>query len=263
MKMPFVNNSGLMLIEGSFDDEQGYFIFDTAADGVIIHKSDHLSGQAQEFNTINGSLLTFRLSETKIKLSNYLIDDLDLYASDLSEVQKVIDGKLLGILGSKVIAAELLCIDNTNKVIELYDRELFNEESKDHVFVKLPFELKDDLIVMPLGIGNKTYEFILDTGASVSIIDEQARILNEALFINRDRAFNLTTAHTDMTSNVYEVLSCNLAELRINNLQFGSADLDTMSNSLPEDVVGIISIDQLPLSQIIFDFEGQNIYFGI
>ena len=83
------------------------------------------------------------------------------------------------------------------------------------------------------------------------------------LFIKKAKEFSLTTASADMTSNVYEVTSCNLAKLRIKNLQFGTADLSTVTETLPDDVVGIISLDQLPLSQILFDFQGQNVYFGI
>ena len=124
-------------------------------------------------------------------------------------------------------------------------------------------EFVDNLIVIPVEFGDSTYKFSLDTGASVSIINEETRIINEALFIKKDKEFSLSTAHADITSEIYEVTSCNLANLRINKLQFGTADLSAMSDSLPEDVVGIISLDQLPLSQIVFDFQGQNIYFGI
>lgn len=65
------------------------------------------------------------------------------------------------------------------------------------------------------------------------------------------------------TPKIYEVTSCNLANLQINKLQFGTADLSGISKSLPEDTVGIISLDQLPLPQIIFDFQGQHVYFCI
>jgi len=44
------------------------------------------------------------------------------------------------------------------------------------------------------------------------------------------------------TPKIYEVTSCNLANLQINKLQFGTADLSGISKSLPEDIVGIISL---------------------
>ncbi len=264
-KIPFTNHGGLILIDAELEGISGVFVFDTGADAVILNSPDQFlsTDSSTEFHTLSGTITASTTIVDELELGEYTFEDIVAYQSDLSVLSSMVGSRLLGILGNNVFSSKVISIDNVNNLIEITDGHQLKNFLSTSKYVQLEMEFVEDLIVIPVELGGTSYKFSLDTGASVSIISEETRIINEALFVKKDKEFSLSTAHADITSEIYEVTSCNLANLRINKLQFGTADLSAMSESLPEDVVGIISLDQLPLSQIVFDFQGQTVYFGI
>ena len=116
------------------------------------------------------------------------------------------------------------------------------------------------MILVPLTIGEKQYQFALDTGSSVSLIDN--KVLKENPDIHKlNKQLRINTANDQLSTQAYEIGSSALSQIKINSLQFGVADM-SLFESMPDDFSGILSIEQLPFTELIIDFNNNLLHFS-
>ena len=124
------------------------------------------------------------------------------------------------------------------------------ENDKDHR-VKIPIVKKEIL--------GKDYLFIVDSGASMSIIDSTFYSNNSHLFEFKeevDLIFTGISAKRELTSSLILV--------RINNkiTLFVASDISSMRNSFNEydyDIIGILGSDYLNKNKLIIDYNNKTL----
>lgn len=97
----------------------------------------------------------------------------------------------------------------------LFAQELSFDQGKinnKNYYEEVDFEIINDKIILPIIINNKTYKFLLDTGAP-NIIAK--RLLNE---INVENSKNITVS--DANNKVDTLTMVNIKSIKINNLNF-------------------------------------------
>ena len=266
-KIPFTNSSGLILLEAEIEGQLGFFVFDTGADVTLFNKEALQFSDAQKLDlvpqpisTLTGTMQVGTATVSNIKLGNYVLNDLEVYHTDLSQIGDSVDGTLFGILGSNVFSSQVLHIDNVNRIIELYDSQFLNRNANANRYYKVPLEIVNDMILVPLTIGEKQYQFALDTGSSVSLIDN--KVLKENPDIHKlNKQLRINTANDQLSTQAYEIGSSALSQIKINSLQFGVADM-SLFESMPDDFSGILSIEQLPFTELIIDFNNNLLHFS-
>ncbi|MDA8693051.1 retropepsin-like domain-containing protein [Saprospiraceae bacterium] len=260
-KIPFVKSDGLMYIEAQVDGEVGYLIFDTGTDALILN-SDVRSDQVS-FHTIGGEVSMSEVKVEALSIGNFSFSNVDAYARDLSQLEGQPDIKLLGIIGAQLFSNELLHIDNDRNIIQIYSRS-FLSNFNSNGYVSSSLTIVDDILIVPISISGTEYNFILDSGASTSFIDENLIDNHSDLFIPTTKSCQIITSDTQSQQcNITKLSKVNLAQLSILDIELGITDFKSMSTELDIQIHGILSLDQLPIKDVLIDFEASKVYIGI
>ncbi len=264
--IPFTNQSGLIVIEGSCNGESGYFIFDSGADAVIlnsdIYNTDTLSAASTtEFQTLSGKINALSTTVSALNIGGYVFENEPAYLSSLEHLNGLAQGNLLGIIGASFFTSEIIHIDNLNKVIQLYSRDSKSRFTAGKRTITTNIEIKDDLIYVPLKIGEEEHLFMLDTGASVSMLDSRFHAKYSESFELASHSFEYVTADVEkMDSEIYQAPDVLISNLRVKEFQFGIASFTALADKTPVNFAGILSIEQLPVSELLLDIESQMLY---
>jgi len=259
-KIPFENDNGLMLIAAQLNSQSGYFIFDSGVDALLINNPNK-DNNGTEFMTLSGNVTASQTTVSKLSIGSYNLDNIAVFAADLSDLQKIVNGKLLGVIGLSLFDSEILHIDNINKVIELSSRESIAPICGSSFF-KIPITIESDLLMVPLNINEKEYKFVLDTGSSVSMIDKAILSQNKKCFSKLENQVAIRTAHDEVLySKIVQVDKAKMSKITINDLQFGVSDFSHLLSQMSEGFAGIISIEQLPVAELIIDLHNQELHF--
>jgi len=260
-KIPFVKTDGLMLLEAQIDGVQGYLIFDTGADALILNRESN--EHTDVFETIDGSVAMSAYDITSLTVGNLTFENLPAYGRDLSQLLNNPQINLLGIIGSGLFNNEVLHIDNENNLIEIYPRKYLDKiEEENYVVSKI--QIQDDLIIVPVKISNQEFSFILDTGSSTSFIDAKVVNANSELLSFSDKRISVkSTSDQKHSSRILSADKITISNLSIKQLEMGQADLNAISKEMDTQIDGILSLSQLPISEVIIDFEQSLVYFGI
>lgn len=169
---------GIVLMDGKIDHISGYFALDTGATQTVLNKaycriSDR--GVKEESTAItfdNGTQNSRIVSKENalLTIADKEIEVADPLFMDMAYVEvplRTEDSKLvfLGSVGADMIGKERLIVDYIHKQV------IFNAENvlKNAKVVQLSVE---KLPIIELEIQEKSYRFVLDTGASNFVIDQ-------------------------------------------------------------------------------------------
>ncbi len=174
VSIPLSRQGNLMMLEASVDGTNGYFLLDFGSQELVINReiySGNVTGQAKA-TTINNAP---NVQEGKV--DQILMNGLE-YRNQPAMVMEVYPayskGKpVLGLMGIALFKRYGLELDVRNGIMTLHPRETqFSEPSK--YFVKMPFKVRNNILIMEGRAGGKRLSFGLDTGAEISVLDERS-----------------------------------------------------------------------------------------
>ena len=249
-----------MLVEANIDGKVGIFVFDTGADDIILNSKSNLTSADAEFATLSGVM---QVSQTQIKtlsIGEFNISMLEAYSSDLTSVETHLEQPILGILGANFLSTEIIHINLEQQWIEAYpDHSVKGLDSSD--FSESTLEIENDIILVPMTIGGVVYQFLLDTGASISMIDKSILKKSKALIKTSNENISLSTAASASSIDIHYLKNFRLANYSISNLRFGTIDFNTYDLGIEVD--GILALSDLPFSEVVLDYGSEKIYWKL
>jgi|GEM_PF-6741534 len=248
--IPFILQSGLMLVEAEVNAELGLYVFDTGASDILIN-SEKSQGEAQ-FATTNGYILSSEVQVKSVNLAGRVMTNVAAYELDLSDVADLVELDIAGILGGKLFSEHIIHIDFDNEVILLADQLEKNDE---HIAVD--YHLVDDVPMIDVQLEGQTLSFILDSGASAHFIDQRlaAKLLVEQ---TQARHVHVVSAGATGTGQSYLIPRMQIGDIHIQDTKMISGQFSDLSSEV--EVAGLISISALPYRHIIIDTERHKIY---
>ncbi len=260
-KIPFVKSDGLMYIEAEVEGEIGHLIFDTGTDVLILNSESQ--SMDVSFHTVGGEVSMSAVKVEALSIGNFSFTDVDAYARDLSQLEGQPDIKLLGIIGAQLFSDELLHIDNDRNIIQIYSRSYLSNFNSNK-YVSSSLTIIDDILVVPISISGTEYNFILDSGASTSFVDDNLIEQHSELFIPTLKSCQIISSDSvAKQSTITQLSKIKLANLSIVDIELGISDFRSISDELGIDVHGILSLDQLPIADVLIDFKASKIHIGI
>lgn len=256
--IPFEKSNGLMLVDAVVDGVSGKLIFDTGSDAVVLNS--YAQGHDTSFETLSGGFKASDIEITSIQIGSYSLTNFDGYASDLSHLLKPYGEEILGIFGASALVAEIIHIDNINNVIELYPNRYINSVASGS-YRKTDLVSIAGLPAVQVKIEGIVYTFLLDTGCTISIIDQAVRRRHARYFEQTEVVRPIQTAHNKAKlSKHYQAQALFLDQVNIKGLTFASQRLPKLNG---HKLAGILSIDQLPFDELLIDWSNKQIYFKI
>jgi hypothetical protein len=257
--IPFKKANGLMLLESELEGETGFFIFDTGADALLLNKTKQEGGKQVSFESLNGSFESSELFLESLTVGDYTINNIEAYSVNLSAIENIANHKILGIIGARILESEVLHIDNENKVIRLLNsyEPVIDADLK---VIESSIQFKNGIPIVPLEIEGHTYQFGLDTGSSISLLNNDL-ITSEFLSRHSSDTISVLSGSEDvMESQLFTLPEIILSNLKIKQVSFGMASFKKINNQLGIQLDGILSIDQLPTKDIYIYPQSKRIY---
>lgn len=250
-KAAFELIDGIILVSGEIENVSGYFAIDTGAAQTVLNKiycdlaTNVVEKEAITFDngTQNSGIMvkdTERISVSgeEIELNNVSIMDMDYVERPLRKTKPGV--VFLGSIGADILGGGCLIIDYPRKRV-IFSAAKIPENAK---VVKLSIE---KLPIVELEIQQKTYRFVLDTGANHFVMD-QATAPMEAICSSSDK---------DEPQNIK---SLHFAGKEYKNITGIVTDLSSLRNMLHVD--GIIGYQLLKDHVCCFDYKNGLLYLA-
>lgn len=256
VKFEMVN--GLMIIEANIDGEMGHYIFDTGADAIILNRQAH-KGKVVSFTCVSGDIKAYETRIKELHFGNLVMQKIDAFTSDLSDLESYTNRKICGILGSGILAPHVIEIDYCEKSITTSNVSVDPEQTKFKRVINFNFE--NGVPMALFSIGMEKYNLILDTGATSHFISDKVRREHKEKFHDTgEKVFVVTGESNNQESSKYFLEELNFETGTIENLKFCVKDFD-MTLEGQGTIDGIISLSKLGVSKIVIDLHKNQIYF--
>lgn len=119
---------------------------------------------------------------------------------------------------------------------------------------KFPFVLDEsnNVILVDVNFGKSTYRFLLDTGASNTIIDFNALLIGGYNFKDVLRQVEVETANGIIEAHIFNIKS--ISALNIQKKDFEIASYDFLASGILSEFDGVLGLDFFEKNKICIDF---------
>lgn len=168
----FTFNGGLILVKAQIDGDFGAFILDTGAPGLVLNSKEKPENKIIA-TSVNSSIEVGEVTVKSFKWGNLEKSNVEGYSLDISHMGRDNSESPDGLIGYQILKNNSVSVDFDNQKIGLLSQKDLKEKIKSSEnVVSIPFETDGYLPIIKLKINNKTYRFILDTGAEKNLLDE-------------------------------------------------------------------------------------------
>lgn len=119
---------------------------------------------------------------------------------------------------------------------------------------RFPFVLNEsnNVILVDVNFGKSTYRFLLDTGASNTIIDFNALLIGGYNFKDVLRQVEVETANGIIEAHIFNIKS--ISALNIQKQDFEVASYDFLASGILSEFDGVLGLDFFEKNKICIDF---------
>lgn len=248
-----------LLIPGQIEGVTGYFILDTGAPSLVVHrkwitkKGMPISGKA-----INGEQVQLEeVSDVRVKFRNNALEKYDVLVTDLSHLVEGRSMRILGLLGKDWLDDSPFVIDLKRNILTfLNDTRVIERRKEVHVSVS-EIQFIDHLPVLSVLIQGKPYHLGLDLGSSRNILKPQ--VIN-----NISKEGYQVVAEIELQGLSATVQRCQLVDIsnvkltnsdqnRSKSIEFIIAPLPRLSTTEGTYLDGLIGMEAL--SELVFSID--------
>jgi len=258
--VPFNEINGLIVFEATINNEKGNYIFDTGANEIILNGKEFHNSEV--FDTPTGNTTAATKSIKKITVGAYSKENLDAFVIDLSSIESYLQIQLDGIIGSEFFVPNNIMVDFETQIITLSEMPFAQAESK--ATQQFNFEIHEDLIILQCQLGKKDLKFVLDSGSSLSTIDQS---VYNRLFAGKkgtkEELVDLYTASDEkQTVRKAALENIMIGEYDLNQVTFMVNDLSAINENLSVQVDGILNLQSLMADKIIINMPERTLYLN-
>ena len=173
IQIPFVNASGIPLVQATVAGETGWLVWDTGAMGTALHQKHfpELTGTSHEAARFDGSLQATTVEEAtvdRIQIGEAVFDHPTVFRMDFAYVEQGLaevmpEGKLLGSLGFDILRRHRILMDYEASVITLDPEEIPADA------IAVPLKM-GHLATVQVSLQGTEHPFVLDSGANVALL---------------------------------------------------------------------------------------------
>ncbi|MCD8383945.1 MAG: hypothetical protein LUC39_03190 [Clostridiales bacterium] len=182
--IPFETVGGILLLQGSVNGMDGNVILDSGSQRSVINASyfaeeDKAPTVSKAATTVdeNGQVVKSPISEVvieEIRVGGEVFRTLEGLSLNLDYVEKQLkavkeDVKVLGTIGMDIISQHTVSINYRDSQIA------FDTEIADDTQISPIAFLPNGLITTPVCVNDASYPFIVDTGASVCVVEDDLK----------------------------------------------------------------------------------------
>ncbi|NQX38031.1 Aspartyl protease [Pedobacter steynii] len=174
IKSGFKFVGGLMFVEVVINGEKGLLLVDTGSNGFILLNSEYFKSvsSGQQMKGMGGAVSMDKVKLEKLEWENLKLENQSFPAFNMSQLKTGTAEKVLGLIGSSFFKEYHLMMNFAGRELQLNKKPVKSPLIKDiPPIIHLPFELTNGFPVVKANIGDKTYQFVMDTGSTDNVVD--------------------------------------------------------------------------------------------
>ena len=259
VSFPFKLVNGLIIFEAEIDGVEGSYMLDTGADAVMIDGQADADESNQLIATPNGDVSSAPLQVAQLKIGNFVQYEIEAQVISLSTLKKHLGIELDGIIGSSYFLPYTLIMDFEHSMITITSDP--SESSSKSDLNAMPFKMVNQIPVVEIEIEGKTYDFALDSGASLHFIDQQTISKLKTLSPLEESSTVSTLDHSNESSQRFVLNRFKLGSINFVGHHCLPLDLTSVNETLDQNIAGILSLSKLTRNKVIIDFQNNLLHF--
>lgn len=254
--IPFTLVNGLIITEASVDQKIGKFIVDTGADALILNSIMEKGGEKSSYSTLQGEIVARPTLIKVFAFGNIQIENVQAYAMNLESIETYTCYTINGIIGLQMLAKGVYEIDMENHLIKIYNQDDALPQHSDFY----PYRMVQGVPVVSIEFDGIGYDFILDSGATKSVIDAAIVERHPHHFIKLNGEVDLVTAsQTSIKASRVMPQNLKIGNKLIQDQSFLVTNFATFQSQTNSNISGLLSIATLTSGKVIIDVIHQRI----
>ena len=184
----FTLNRGIVLVDVKVNGQTGTYILDTGAPSIVLNEKLTASAPAAAPTSgLHAPTPAEAVTVATLEWQGETRTDLPGLRIDLEHLEQKTATPLGGLIGYELLRDRELELDYPNRRVRVGRTTQRRAETE----FSLPFQLVGHVPVLRLKHKGKTYHFLLDTGASINLLDERSAVELGDVFVRSARTKTL------------------------------------------------------------------------
>ncbi len=251
---------GLILLNGSEDNDKKEYILDTGAPTLILNKA--IKSKFRNIGKgISGSISVEEMEVNNFCFANENRNNIQALSMDLSHIEKVKKHKIGGLIGFDLIATKELFVDYPNQKIGFLTKVEKLELDEYQLVHSLPFKMIDHFPVVLAKINGVKVNLALDTGAEVNVMDKKIlkKLKKTGIEIIEKKKLQGTDKKTASGVKL-SVDELSIGTLVENFNEFTAIKMSKLTHEGVENIDGLLGYNFLKDKIISINFKTQRLY---
>ena len=265
----FELKNNLILFTCNINGRDRNFILDTGSHKVILNSKYQESHSYENYSEKELKGATGTISKVgKIKIDtftcgNFKENNIVALTMDLSQIEKVLDTQVYGLIGYEFISKYNIYLDYQNQKIGFWNEHDCNTYSNENAYRSYKFEMEGHLPIIPCKVGSSVYRTVLDTGANANLFD--IGLINKLEdYITIEKYKKIVSANQDSTNSSYPAGSINSVEVEglgeFSEMSIVFSDLSHLNQNSNLEIHGILGYQFLSQAKFIISFTRNKLY---
>lgn len=250
-KIPLKQAGRLFLIEATVDGQQGNFVFDTGATGLVLNKT-YFRNYTRSRNNAAGISGTGSVSGYtqvgQLEVGGLIIPRVKADVANLGQIENQRQVRILGLIGMDILKNFELLIDLRTQSLELHEidrkgNSLQPQIPPFHPDLICEVELRNNIMFVKGEVSGEAMDFCLDTGAESNVICSSCR-KNVLSTVKINRRTTLTGVGGQSAEVLYGAMTdFALGEQKFAPMQTIVTSLAALSAAYDFPVDGVLGFD--------------------
>jgi predicted aspartyl protease len=254
--------NGIIFVEAFLNGQAGTYIIDTGSPVLLLNNSD-LNGKPITVNSATGDQTIREVDINSFNWAGLKKSNIKAWNIDLSHLEVSFQKEIKGVIGFNIIKDHKLIFDIVNSQVEVV--KSLDEDLKAAINFKrvIPLQIRNERPYFNVKLGNKNFNFCLDTGAETNILNHEVHTqLNTKLQmeIGQTKLISFNSA-SSLDLKKYLLKEVGLGNVQLNNSVFSIMDLTEINNNSHKRIDGIVGLLFFQSSKIILDYPNKKLYF--
>lgn len=266
-RLPIKLIDKLILIEGTIDGKQGYFVLDLGVSDLVLnsHYYKGIKNKAADAFGVNGSLTSLETKWIGAQFGPLIWKRHLAHVLSLRHLEESKGVKILGLVGGRFFKKCQLLIDLHRMEVEVQrsdGRLSLSTLGKYYMEPEaiLPFKYKGGMPWVEVRIASVAYKFGLDTASEYSLMHEKWLPSVEAILFNRRRVISRGISATQKTVTSGKLGSIEVGGLSCYPMSTLFTDMGTINRNLAgANLDGLLGFDFLRQFKVVINYDQKEI----
>lgn len=266
-RLPIKLVDKLILIEGTVDDETGYFVLDLGVSDLVLNSRyfKGIKNKTADAFGVNGTLTSLETKWISAEFGGLQWKRRVAHILSLKHLEKSKGEKILGLIGGRFFKKCQLLIDLRLMEVEIQKDSdgpaaPFLGKTYTEPAAILPFKYKGGMPWIEVRIASVAFKFGLDTASEYSLMHEKWLPFVEAVLFNRRTVVSRGISATKKTVTSGKLGSLKVGSLSCYPMSTLFTDMGTINRNLAgANLDGLLGFDLLRQFKVLIDYDRKEI----